>query len=170
MAIGTVEGSFKKEKYRLATGITAAQGLITYDRDLPNNSEYAGIHLAVTLHTADNTIKLAGDNDPILGRLENVESDGWCQVAISGARLYFRSSGTITLGRGIVGAGSAAGNAAANPRGRVQTPAAPTGSTVNATFIRAIENQGKMRGQAVSDGTGVSGSDSNVAYVEVMLD
>ena len=163
MAVTSIlqEGTTRYEKYQIdsASSLSADDGKITFDRSKPNNSDQAGQQLAVTISAAG-TIKLAGENDAILGRLENVESDGWCTVAVWSQRLHFRSSGTITVGKGLVGAGTTAAT-----RGRVQTPAdATVSATLTQADVLAITSAGKARGIAVDTGTV-----SSVPYVEAQF-
>lgn len=77
----------------------------------------ADIGKAVTLDTtADNTVKLAGDADPILGRLETVENrvvEGLLvgTVSLKGALKFPKAAGdTVAVGDMVQGSASADGN------------------------------------------------------------
>lgn len=103
-------------------------------------------HKAVTLDaSADNTVKLAGDGDPILGRLEIIEDrqqEGTLLGTIAlkfGAKLPIKSGETVNVGDYLVGAGDGEVKAAPAtvaddgtnshdaPPGRVQVVAVESG-------------------------------------------
>lgn len=103
------EGSLRKEKFLIDESVDeGASGGLRYEIGVPLGSIFAGKDLAVTITvttTADEypKIKLAGSYDPIVGRLESIESDGYASIAVGGDRMYFAKGGTPTVGRGILG-------------------------------------------------------------------
>lgn len=74
---------------------------IVYDKTKANGS--ASVGLAVTLSAAF-TAALAADGDAIIGRLEQVESDGTCRIRKGFVELPGGASASLTLGKKIVGA------------------------------------------------------------------
>jgi hypothetical protein len=103
------EGSLRKEKFIAddRTGETdapAAAQRLQYEKGVPFGSKYAGKDLAVT--SSDGwRVKLAGNADPIVGRLESIEADGWCSVVVGSDRMYFAKGddANVVAGLGIVG-------------------------------------------------------------------
>jgi len=77
-----------------------ASGDIVYDATQPNGTAVAG--RAVML-TGNGLIRLTADASPVLGKLLNMEYDGYCSVAVGGV-VDLPSSGTTTVGTKIVGA------------------------------------------------------------------
>lgn len=74
---------------------------ITYDATEENGSAQVG--LAVTFSTHD-TVELVEDGDPIVGKLIQVEKDGFCTVQTGGVMtLPGGDSATLTVGLAIVG-------------------------------------------------------------------
>ncbi|MGE0131869.1 MAG: hypothetical protein AB7U82_27615 [Blastocatellales bacterium] len=77
---------------------------ITFDKTKSYGSDQAGKKLAVTL-SADGTVALCADGDPIIGRLERVEGDNKATVAVNGCLGFLKGNGaTVTRGAAIVGA------------------------------------------------------------------
>ena len=74
---------------------------IVFDEDEVGGAAQVG--LAVTLES-DNLISLVGDGEAVKGRLEKVESDGFCVVQTDGnMELPGGVSATLTAGAKIVG-------------------------------------------------------------------
>lgn len=108
-------------------------GTIVYSDQQVGGS--ASVGKAVTLVSA-RTVSLAGDGEPVYGRLELVESDGKCNVVKGGfVRLPGGTSATLTVGRGIVGAllSSAEGYIRTGASGTAAEAMAARGQIVDAT-------------------------------------
>jgi hypothetical protein len=74
---------------------------IVYDADEANGSAQVG--LAVTMEGSE-TVSLVGDGENVLGKLINVDSDGFCVVQTKGNMTLPGGSGaTLTEGSKIVG-------------------------------------------------------------------
>lgn len=72
----------------------------------------ADVGKAVTLDTtAANTVKLAGDNDPVFGRLEAVENRSVLGVVVGTVARKFKdilpSTGAIAIGQNVTGSATA---------------------------------------------------------------
>lgn len=81
--------------------VKADGSTIVYSATEPYGSTAVG--KAVTPSAAD-TVALAGDGEPILGRLEKVGPDGYCTVKWRGdVKLPGGTGATLTLGSQIVG-------------------------------------------------------------------
>lgn len=77
---------------------------ITYDATKTFGSDQAGKKLAVTL-SGNGIVALAADGDAIIGRLEKVEPDNRCTVAVLGCLGFKKgNAATVTRGTAIVGA------------------------------------------------------------------
>jgi hypothetical protein len=76
---------------------------IVYDKTKVGGSAQVG--LAVTLFgEADDVVSLVGNAEPVEGRLELVESDGFCVVQVAGyMELPGGTSATLTQGSKIMG-------------------------------------------------------------------
>jgi hypothetical protein len=80
---------------------------IVFSQDQPNGSAVAG--RAVTM-SGPKTVRLAGDGDPVEGKLERVERDGVAVVNTDGFdTLPGGAAAALTPGRKIVGALGAGG-------------------------------------------------------------
>ena len=152
----SAEGTVYTEKFYVDTS-ASVETRIDVDPNKPNNSAHANKYLAVTLST-DRTIKLVSAGDKVLGRLENVEQDGLCLVAVRGDRIRFTASDAIAVDAKIVGAGSGtvAGNNATN-YGRVAAFASgatgsQTAATVNAAITAALKARGTVTKKADAAG------------------
>lgn len=78
---------------------------ITYDATKANGAATTMIGKAVTLTATDNTVALAADGDPILGKLISVEGDLKCSVRVHGyVTLPGGNGATLTRGLAVVGA------------------------------------------------------------------
>lgn len=108
----------------LTDGVT-----ITYDSSQSGGADGVGRACALS---ADGTVKLAADAEPVVGKLEKVESDGKATVLVYGsASLPGGDAATLTLGSRVVGAlrggnpgyirsaGSAAGAEMLGARGHI---------------------------------------------------
>ena len=116
---------------------------ITFSDTEKNGSAQAGVKLAVTMvTTADNEeqIRLAGDGDSVVGRLESVSKSKLASVAVRGSRIKFKggTSATLTRGVGIVG------DLLASARGYVRSP-------VTTSNVAGIEESQKARGVLIDD-------------------
>ena len=81
---------------------------ITYDATAVGGAAATMIGKAVSFST-DDTVQLVADGDAIVGKLEQVHSDGYCRVQTHGGmNLPGGASATLTLGSSIVGALGAA--------------------------------------------------------------
>lgn len=81
---------------------------IVYDATKANGAATTMIGKAVTF-SADDTVALVADGDAVVGKLDLVESDGYCRVQTHGGiNLPGGDSATLTLGAAIVGALGAA--------------------------------------------------------------
>lgn len=75
---------------------------ITFSDALPGGSASVGLAVTVVAGTND-TASLTTDASPVLGRLERVQWDGYCTVAISGTLLLPIGTGTVTVGLKVCG-------------------------------------------------------------------
>lgn len=76
---------------------------ITYDATKANGAADTMIDKAVTL-SADDTVALAGDGEPILGKLISVAADNKCSVRVHGyVTLPGGDGATLTRGLAVVG-------------------------------------------------------------------
>jgi hypothetical protein len=109
---------------------------ITYDETKAKGSAQVG--LAVTL-SADNTVALAADGDPILGKLRLVESDSKCNVMTEGVTDYAIGTGaTLVRGGPIVGCLLIAA------KGYVRGPAASAAEAIKARgCVRGVSTTGR---------------------------
>jgi hypothetical protein len=110
----------------LARNISAFADASTIVFDATKAGGSASVGLAVT-ESADDTIALCADGDPIMGKLLKVEPDGLCTVHVRGfATLPGGTGATLTRGRRTVGAllGSA--------KGYIRTAATGTAAELNA--------------------------------------
>lgn len=115
-----------------ADGVT-----IAFDQNASNGAAVAGRAVAVS---ADDTVALANDNDPVLGRLELVEADGMCTVTTAGyVTLPGGDAATLTPGRQIVGA---LGAGAA--RGFIKSIPAPGGAYAQAEAAAIANGRGAI--------------------------
>lgn len=106
---GRQQVGFDDQRY---TGQTfwADQATIVPDRTQIEGASPAMIGKAVTFAATADTIKLAADGDPVIGKLLKVEPDGACTVQIRGnATLPAGAAATVTPGRRVVGALGPAG-------------------------------------------------------------
>jgi hypothetical protein len=77
---------------------------ITYDGTKANGFGWTHAGRSVAL-SADKTVKLAGDGDRVIGRIDGVESDNFCRVQDDGYMPLPGGSGaSLTRGKSIVGA------------------------------------------------------------------
>lgn len=110
---------------------------ITYSATATGGS--ASVGLAVTL-SADKTVALCADGDPILGKLILVESDNKCAIQTEGyCTLPGGASATLTAGAKIVGA-----LGASSAKGYIRAVAATTGSYVQGTANDALKGAHKI--------------------------
>jgi hypothetical protein len=110
---------------------------ITYDKTQPNGAAATMIGKAVTL-SADNTVALCADADPVIGKLISVESDGSCNVQVGGfCTLPGGASATLTRGVAIVGA-----LGASSAKGYIRIAASATAAEIV-----------KSRGRIIASGT-----------------
>lgn len=97
------EGRLETEIFYIDTDVDEENdGGLRYHKNADNGSTYAADYYAVTI-SKENKIKLAGAEDPILGRLERVEPDGLCTVAVRGDKMYLRKAGVVSEGQKFVG-------------------------------------------------------------------
>ena len=75
---------------------------ITYDDSKAEGSASVGLAVTVVAGTND-TASLTTDASPVLGRLERVQTDGYCTVAVSGPLLLPIGTGTVTVGLKVCG-------------------------------------------------------------------
>jgi hypothetical protein len=98
---------------------------IVYSATAPGGSAQVGLAVALS---ADDTVDLCGDGEPVHGKLIAVEADGFCTVQIRGfCTLPGGTSATLTVGSKIVG------DLLVSAKGYVQTFAAS--STVTAAEV-----------------------------------
>jgi hypothetical protein len=110
---------------------------ITYDGTLANGAATTMIGKAVTLSAA-NTVALAADGDPILGKLLSVESDNKCAVQIEGyMTLPGGASAALTRGKKIVGA-----LGAASAKGYIREATASGATYLQAEAVEALKARG----------------------------
>jgi hypothetical protein len=84
-------------------------GSIVFDHTKPGGSAQVGRAVMIT---AARTVGLATDGAAIKGRLEHVESDGFCHVVVDGyVKLPARTGAIPANGASIVGALGGVGNA-----------------------------------------------------------
>lgn len=84
----------------------------TFTMNVSGAVTLADVGKAVALDaTAPNTVKLAGDNDHIFGRLETFESGGLDGLKVGAISRKFRAvlptSGAVTVGQELVGSATA---------------------------------------------------------------
>jgi len=88
--------------------ITALYDNVTITYSATTGGGSAVVGRAVSLSAAG-TIDLAADGEFVLGRLVKVEADGYCTVQVAGGmELPAGAAATLTVGKAIVGAASAA--------------------------------------------------------------
>ena len=110
---------------------------ILYDITKTNGSSQVG--LAVKL-SADKTIALTVDGDPVLGKLIKVETDNKGIVQVEGAMTLPGGNGaTLTAGTKVVGA-----LGASSAHGYIRSVATATGSYVQGTAQDALNGRGQI--------------------------
>jgi hypothetical protein len=120
---------------------------IVYDQTQPRGAPATMLDKAVTW-SADDTVALAQDGDPICGKLLEVFKDGFASVQHKGfVTLPAGASATVTRGRTIVGA-----LGAASARGYIRQTAVATTPTAAEVTEQA---RGKGRIYATTDLTNV---------------
>jgi hypothetical protein len=126
---GRQQVDFSDQRYT-AQSFWADNSTIVFDPTQPDGAPATMIGKAVTFAASADTVKLAADGDPIMGKLLKVEKDGLCSVQIRGnTTLPAGASATCTPGRkqvGALGAASALGyiRDAASPATYTQAAAA----------------------------------------------
>lgn len=91
------------------TGIIVQESRLTWNGTPDITVNHTG-HAATIDTTQDNTVKLAGDGDPILGQIEVVEIETTGEVIVNvaiagGYRLACEPNAQFTAGDTVVGAG-----------------------------------------------------------------
>jgi hypothetical protein len=110
---------------------------ITFDQTKTGGSAQVG--LAVT-ESADKTVALVQDGDPVLGKLVKVESGNFATIQHEGGMLLpGGQSATLTAGRKIVGA-----LGAASARGYIRAVAASAAGYVQGTMQDALNGRGRI--------------------------
>jgi hypothetical protein len=114
---------------------------ITYSATAAGGSAQVGLAVALS---ADDTVDLCGDGEPVLGKLIAVEADGFCTVQIGGfCTLPGGTSATLTLYTKIVG------DLLVSAKGYIQTFAAS--STVTAAEVTtAVVTRGVINNNDVT--------------------
>lgn len=102
VATGRLAVGFDDQRYDAQT-FWADGSTIVFDVTKSDGSVAVG--LAVTFHSSADTVALAADGDPIVGKLLKVEPDGACTVQHKGnCTLPAGASATVTPGKHAVGA------------------------------------------------------------------
>ncbi|KPV54851.1 hypothetical protein SE17_01165 [Kouleothrix aurantiaca] len=110
---------------------------IVYDNSKPNGSAQIGLAAAVS---ADKTVALTQDGDPVFGKITKVEIGNFCVVQRRGGmKLPGGNGATLTAGRRVVGA-----LGASSARGYIRAVAAATGSYVQGTMQDALNGRGEI--------------------------
>ena len=120
---------------------------ITYEATVAGGSSHVG--KAVT-PSGNGIVRLAGDGQRVLGRLEQVEPDGACAVRVRGQMTFPKGDGTVAVGNAIVG------NLVTAARGYIRQAAAATTPTA------AEGNEARLAQGTITDV-------SDTAAVEVEL-
>lgn len=112
---------------------------IVHDATQARGAVVATLDKAVSL-SADDTVQLCADGDPVFGKLLKVESDGFCAVQRWGlVTLPAGLSATVTRGRSIVGATGTAG-----ARGYIRQTVSPAATYAQAEQIEQARGRGTI--------------------------
>ena len=106
---------------------------LTYEATVAGGSSHVG---KAVMMSGNGVVRLVGDADRVLGRLEQVEPDGACAVRVRGQMTFPKGDGTVAVNRPFVG------NLLGAARGYIRQVAAAGGAYAQAAAADAEKGRG----------------------------